>query len=289
MPTVVIGMPVLLWSGNFVIARAVIDEVPPVGLAFWRWAIAFAVLLPFTWRHVRRDWPVIVGHWRILLAISFVGVAVFNTMIYWGLQSTTAINGLLIQSAMPVMIVIISFIFMGERVTAAQALGIGIALCGATAITVRGDLAVLRDLSFNGGDIWIATAIVCYAVYSTLVGRRPPINSFSFLTVIFGAGAVLLVPLLIWEGASGRVMPFNQTTVLAVGYLALFAAVFGYLFYNRSVELLGANKTGLIFYLMPLLGSLMAVAFLGEAFRAYHAAGMVLILSGVFLVTRRAG
>lgn len=289
MPYLLLTLAPLFWAGNFVIGRAVHADVPPIGLAFWRWVIGFLLVLPFAWRGLVRDRAVIRRHGPILLALAVLGIAAFNTLVYLGLQSTTAINGLLMQSTMPVLIMALSFLVLGERITARQGLGVVVSMAGAVVVITRGDLGALTGLALNRGDLLILLAVLGYAGYSVLLRRRPAMGAMSFLAVTFGAGALMLLPLAVWEAmVGGRVLDINHTTtILAVGYVAVFPSILSYLCFNRGVQLVGANRAGLFIHLLPLFGTLLAVAVLGETLQPAHAAGMALILGGIALATRR--
>ena len=286
LPYVLLTLTALFWSGNFVIARAVHLDVPPMGLVFWRWLGALIVVLPFAWRPLAADWPIIRLHWRIILALAIIGVASFNTLIYLGLQTTTALNALLLQSAIPICIFIFAYMIFHDRVRRIQALGIVLSLAGVGAIVARGELATIHGLSFNQGDLLVFAAVVLWAIYSVLLRQRPKLHPLSFLTVTIIVSVALLAPLYAGEVLSGRVTRFDQPTILAVGYLAIFPSVLAYLFYSRGVDLIGASRAGVFIHLMPLFGSIMAILFLGETFQVYHAMGIALILGGLMLAAR---
>lgn len=262
-------------------------EVPPVGLAFWRWGGGSLILLLFVQPQLRQDWPIILRHWKILIALSFLGVATFNTLVYTGLQFTTAINAFLIQSTMPVVIVILSYLFFRDRLTALQSFGVLLSLGGAAAIITQGELAKLMALSLNPGDLLIFIAVFCYAGYSAFLRQRPAMHPLSFLAITFILGTLMLLPFYIWENVAGRVMSLDTITLLSVAYVAVFPSILAYLFYNRGVELVGANRAGLFIHLMPAFGSLMAVGLLGEMFYWYHGLGILLILAGIWLANRK--
>jgi drug/metabolite transporter (DMT)-like permease len=285
-PYLLLTLAPLFWSGNFVLGRAVAGDVPPVGLAFWRWFAAAAIIGSVTRRHLRRDWPVIRSHGRALLLLALLGVAVFNTFIYMGLRSTTAVNGVLMQSTMPVWIVALSFLFFRERVTGRQTMGMLVSLAGALTIVARGEIAALLALRLNHGDTLILAAVASYAAYSTLLRHRPRIHPLSFLAVTFTAGALLLLPFYVWEHLAIQAVPLRVTTLLTVGYIAIFPSILAFLCYNRGVELVGANRAGLFIHLMPVFGSLLAVLFLGETLQGFHGLGVALILCGIVLATR---
>lgn len=287
-PYLLLVLTTLFWSGNFVLGRAVHEAVPPVALAFWRWAGGFLIVLPFAWPHLARDLAVARRHWRLVLLLSALGVASFNTLVYLGLGRTTAINGLLIQSFMPLAIIAASLALFSERINRWQAIGLALSLAGIVAIVARGELATLAALDVNVGDLLIVLAILAYALYTALLRRRPAMHPLSFLAVTFGLGALMLVPLYGWEHFAGRQLAGNPTTFAAIAYVALFPSVLAYLCYNRGVELIGANRAGQFVHLMPVFGSLMAVAFLGERFRLFHAIGIALIFAGIVVAARKA-
>ncbi|QTA77889.1 EamA domain-containing protein [Desulfonema limicola] len=286
-PYLLLTFAVFFWSVNFIVGRAVRADVPPIALAFWRWAGASFIISFFAISHVKKDWDLIKKSWLILIFLAAVGIASFNTLAYTGLQLTIAINAFLMQSMMPVMIVMMSFILFQEKIHWFQAAGIIISLAGAMTIIVKGDLTLLSSLSINKGDILIFTAVVSYAGYSVMLRKRPAIHPLSFVFVTFVSGSLMLLPLYLWETFTGRPASFNGTTIMAVIYVMIFPSIISYLCFNRGVELAGANKAGLFLYMMPVFGSIMAIIFLGESFCWFHAAGIGLIGSGIMLATRR--
>lgn len=288
-PYLLLVLTALFWAGNFIVGRAVNGMVPPVALAFWRWTGGFLIILPLAWPHLRRDLPIALKHWKIVLILSAVGVASFNTLVYLGLRETTAINGLLIQSVMPIAIVLTSFALFRDPVGPAQMAGLALSLAGIVAIVARGDLATLATLDLNRGDLLIFLAILSYAFYTALLRRKPPVHPYSLVAITFGCGALMLLPLHAVEWSMGSVPRFDTVTLAAMGYVALFPSVLAYLCYNRGVELIGANRAGQFVHLMPVFGTLMAVTLLNESFRLFHAAGIALIFAGILLANRKAG
>lgn len=281
-------MTTLFWSGNFVVGRAVNGAVPPIALAYWRWTGALALVIAFAWPHVRRDLPTLRRSWKELLLLSLLGVATFNTLVYVALRSTTVINGVLLQSTMPLLILLASFLLYRERTRPAQLAAVFVSLSGVVVIVARGSWQVLREFSFNPGDGWIFLAVACYAVYSVLLRKRPQVHPLSFLAATFALGSLLLLPLFLWEHLAVR--PFRVTTVAlaAVGYVCVFPSLLSYLCFNRAVELIGASRVGHFLHLMPVFGSILAAIFLGERLQGYHLAGIVLIGAGIGMATAAA-
>jgi drug/metabolite transporter (DMT)-like permease len=285
-PYLLLTLAVFFWSGNFIVGRAVHAEVPPVALAFWRWACASLLVVCIATPHLKRDWHLIRSNWPILLLLSFTGVTAFNTLVYAGLQSTIALNAFLMQSMMPVLIVAMSFVLFHEKIRALQVAGVAVSLTGAFIIIIRGDINVVRALSINRGDILIFIAVICYAGYSVTLRKRPSVHPLSFLAVTFVAGSLLLLPVYFWETFTVRAISLNPQTLLAVSYVAIFPSVVSYFCFNRGVELVGANRAGLFLHLMPVFGSIMAIIFLGETLQSFHIAGIALIALGILLATR---
>jgi drug/metabolite transporter (DMT)-like permease len=270
-----------------VLGRAVAGEVPPVALAFWRWTAAAALVLPFAWRHLRRDLRPLLRAWPVVLALSALGVGAFNTCLYIAAQTTSALNIVLLQSAMPVLVVAATFLLFRETVSVRQASGVVVSLAGALTLVARGDPSVLAHLAFNTGDLWMLAAIASYAVYTALLRRRPAVHGLSFAAATFAAGAAMLLPLYGAESLGGRPLPLTATSVLAIGYVAVFASVLAYLSFNRIVALLGPNTAGLAVHLVPVFGTVLAVLLLGEAPRPHHAVGMALIAAGIWFAARK--
>ncbi len=276
-------LPPLFWAGNAVLARGVADLIPPVAMSFWRWALALLILLPFTWKQTRRDWPEIRQHWKIIFLLGLLGIASFNTLLYAAAHSTTAINIALTQSVMPVIIVVISFLLFRDRITPLQFFAIGLCTVGAGHIVIRGDLQRLLQLEFVRGDLFMLLAVSLYGLYSVLLRKRPDIAPMSFLTTTFAVGVVLLLPLYLWEYQTAPSLHLTQPVVLSLLYVAFCPSILAYLFWNRGIHEIGANQAGLYINLIPLFASLLAVIFLGERFQGYHIVGIVLIASGLLM------
>lgn len=282
---VLLTMTMLFWAGNFVLGRYVAGHVPPVAFAFARWGGAFLIILPFAWPHLLRDWPEIRRNMPMLILLAFTGITSYNTMVYFGLQFTGALTGVLLQTTLPLIIALATFLLFGERLTIRQAIGILISLTGVAVVICQGDLGRLLSIRFNIGDVVILCAVVLYGLYSALLRKRPSIHWISFLASTFLIGDILLAPLLAWEISTDYVMTFDALTVAACVYVAIFPSLFAFAFFNRGIELIGANRTGPFFHLMPMFGALMAIGFLGESFKMFHAVGMAAILGGVALAT----
>jgi drug/metabolite transporter (DMT)-like permease len=275
------------WASNSVIGRAVHDVVPPIGLAFWRWAATLPFFIAVAWPYMRRDWPVLLANWRWMAFLATLGIAMYNTIIYFGLDHTTAINMVLINALRPAVIVLLSFLIYRVTVGRLQTLGLVFGFIGTMIILARGDWAVLFNVEFNIGDLWICVATFTWAVYTVFLPKRPKIHPASFMAYSVLLGILLLLPFYIWETVTVEAVPLTAEALWAIGGLAVFASVIGHMGYNRIVDLMGANVAGATSYLVMAFGVLMAIVFLDEDFHTFHAAGLALLVVGSYLATRK--
>jgi drug/metabolite transporter (DMT)-like permease len=287
-PYLLLSLMSLFWAGNIVLGRYVAGHVPPFALTFVRWGGTALLLAPFAWPYLQRDWPVIKRHLPLLLALAFTGFAANNALSYWGLQHTQALNALLIQSSGPLFVALWSLVLFGIRLTWAQTVGIAISLLGVLIIILRGNLTALTAIEINAGDVMFAVALSVFGLYSSLMPRRPPMHPLSLMAFTTGAGALMLVPLVGWEISTGETLVFDALTMATIVFVVVFPSTLAYLFFNRGIELIGPNRAAPFFHLVPVFGSAMAIAFLGEKPELFHLIGYALVLAGIFIASRRA-
>lgn len=285
-PYLVLCVAPLCWAGNIVLARGVADLIPPVAFAFWRWTLALLLILPFTLRHVALDWQEIGRRWKRLFLLAVLGISSFNTLLYTAVHTTTAINGALIQTTMPAVIVLLSRILYRESVTGRQTAGVLLCLIGAGLIVLRGDVRSLLSLSFVQGDLLMVIAVLFYGLYSALLRRRPAIHALSFLTATFALGAAGLLPVYLAELAVVGPFAISRDIVFTLLYVALFPSIVAYFCWNKGVDRVGPNRAGLFINLIPVFASLLSVRLLGESVQGFHIAGMGLIAGGMALFYR---
>ncbi len=285
-PYLLLSITALCWAGNAIVGRLAAGHIPPVTLSFLRWGFAFLLILPFAWKHLKRDWPAIRGQLGTMIVLSVTGIGAFNTMQYWALEYTQALNTLLLQSAGPLFVAIWSLIILGVRLTVAQAGGIVLSMAGVLVILLHGDLTALAGIAFNKGDLIFIVALIIFGFYSVMTLKRPAIHGLSFVGFTFGCGAACLIPLWIWELSSRPVMALNPTNLLSLFYVAVFPSTIAYMCFNRGVQLIGANRAAPFFHVVPVFGSAMAITFLGERPQLFHIIGFALVLTGVFVASR---
>ena len=286
-PYLLLSITALCWAGNAIVGRMAAGHIAPVTLSFLRWSFAFLIILPFAWRHLVRDWDAIRGRLGIMIVLSITGIGAFNTLQYWALEHTQALNTLLLQSAGPLFVAIWSLALLGVRLTLAQACGIALSLCGVLVILLHGDLTTLKNIEFNKGDVIFTVALAIFGLYSVLSLKRPDIHALSFVAFTFGAGAACLIPLFIWELFTRPLMQIDTANLLTLFYVALFPSTLAYLCFNRGVQLIGANRAAPFFHVVPVFGTIMSIVFLGEHPQAFHFLGFALVLAGVFVASRK--
>jgi drug/metabolite transporter (DMT)-like permease len=286
-PYLLLSLTALFWAGNIVLARYVAGHIPPLTLSCVRWIGAFFMLLPFAWPHLKRDWPALRARLPLIVALSATGFAFNNALSYWALQYTQALNALMIQSSGPLFVALWSLMLFGVRLTWAQLAGIAISLAGVLTIILRGDFGALVSIQFNRGDVMFAGAVMSFGLYSALMSRRPKTHQLSLISCTIGCGAVLLLPLSIWEFSTGLAPKFDVLTVGTLIYVVIFASTLAYLFFNRGIALIGPNRAAPFLHLVPVFGSAMAILLLGEQPRLFHLIGYVLVLTGVFVASRQ--
>ena len=286
-PYLLLSITALCWAGNAIVGRLAAGHIPPVTLSFLRWSLAFLIIVPFAWKHLVRDWPAIRARLGTMIILSVTGIGAFNTLQYWALEHTQALNTLLLQSAGPLFVAIWSLILLGVRLTLAQAGGVALSLMGVLVILLHGDLTALASIEFNKGDVIFTVALAIFGLYSVLSLKRPEIHGLSFVGFTFGCGAAALVPLLIWELLTRPLMQLDTANLLSLFYVAVFPSTVAYLCFNRGVQLIGANRAAPFFHVVPVFGTVMSIIFLGEHPQPFHFIGFALVLVGVFVASRK--
>lgn len=276
-----------IWSGNFIVARGLSDVVPPVSLAFWRWVTAVVVFFPFAFRPLLAERQLLRENIRFLSVTALLGVTVFNTLIYIAGHTTSALNLSLIAITFPVFIIIFSRIVYGEQVTINKVLGIVMVAGGVVLLITKGDVAVLRNISFAVGDLWMLSASVIFALYSILVKQKPKeLSIWAFQLSTFSLGLLFLFPFFVWEQLVTPAVRYDTTSVLSILYVGIFASLTAFVLWNKAIVTIGPARSGLIYYTIPLFSGLLAYLFLAETIGLLHLCSAVLIVSGIIVASR---
>lgn len=285
---VLLGLTTLFWGGNFVVGKAVSSQIPPIALAWWRWAFAVLVILPFT---LPRLWAIrttLLQHWKYLLILSVLGVTNFNTFVYLGLQTSTATDAVLLLSATPIIILIFSKLLFNIPISPQQILGITLSLFGVLVIISAGVPANLAMLVENAASsLWIIAAVISWSLYSVLLKKRSAaLDGQVFFAITCLLGWIVITPFYLYEHwVIESPMPWTLSTVVSIIYVGLFASVFAFLFWNKGVDILGANRAGNFIHLIPVWALLLASIFLGERMMWFHWTGILLIFTGIAMAS----
>ena len=282
-PYVLLILTALLWAGNAIAGKLAVGHVSPFLLTGLRWVIALTILLAIAWRPVRRDLPAIRANLPFLFALGALGFTVFNVMFYLALVHTSAINVAIDQSAMPLVVFLLNFLWFGIRASSMQVAGFILTVVGVAITVTRGAPLAILETPLNIGDLLMVIAISFYGVYSVALAKRPAMHWLSFLTALSAAALITSIPFVAWEIASGTVIWPDTRGWLVAFFTAVGPAILAQLFWARGLEMIGSNRGGVFINVVPIFAALMAVLMLGEQFHPYHAVAMALVFAGVWL------
>lgn len=287
---VLLALVAVFWAANTIVARATTDEVPPLALTFWRLFLSAVAFAPFALRSVWRQRLVLRRDFWLLNLLALLSMSSFSALVYTGLQFTEAINGNLLQGGLPLCILLSGVLFAGRAVTTRQGVGMLLGLAGLVVIVVRGDFQILLGLRVNAGDPLVFLGVFASATYAVLLFKRPEeLDLPAFLFLMMTLGSIQTAPFYAAEHFWIRSLPMTETALLTIGFIALVPSVLAQWFFAEGVRRVGAATAGYMIYLTPVFGVFMAVGVLGEAFRAFHAAGIAAIAAGIWLATVRRG
>ena len=286
-PYVLLTLAPFFWSCNVIVGRGLSPDVPAFAMTFYRWLFAAIILSPFAVPLVRKDLPLLRRHWKSLVGLGVIGIGTHNALAYLGLRYTTAVNGVILNSFIPVMIVALSWALLRERLATLQIAGISISLAGVLTILSGGSLAALLMFRLNVGDLLFILSMAMWSIYTIALRFRPRgMHFLSFLFVIVCIGDVAIIPFYAIETALGYPMHWSPGAIATIAAVALFSSVLSYIFWNRGVEQVGASVAGLFVHLMPVFGVMLAWLILDERLELYHVFGIALILCGIYVTSR---
>ncbi|RYF98205.1 MAG: DMT family transporter, partial [Chitinophagaceae bacterium] len=271
--------------GNFIVARGVIKQIPPVNLAFYRWLTGTLILLPIAWKKFSAEWPVIKANAKYLFWVAISGITLYNTFLYVAGHHVPAINlALIATTTSPLMVIVLAAVFLKEKITWLRFVGLLLCLAGVLLLMSRGDLDRLLGFRFTTGDWWILLGALCFAVYNTLVKRKPSgLSPTSFLLAVFAFGTLMLLPAFIWETAISEPVHFDLKLIGIILYLGAGACVISYLCWNEAIAILGSARTALFGNLIPIFSTFEAVIILGEEITDIHIISGLIVIAGLVL------
>jgi drug/metabolite transporter (DMT)-like permease len=277
------------WSGNFIVGKfATLYQVPPLTLNFFRWLIVWIILIPFTAKDIFINIKIIKEKFCSILLMSITSISIFNSVVYYSLNFTQVLNGALMISTIPVLIIFISFIFRVEKINLNQVLGLILSITGVVIIITQLEFSRLTHLDLNKGDLWLLVAMLSWAIYSTMLKtHKTGLNYLTFISVIVTLGLIFLFPQFLFELKNEELIKFNFVFILIISYVVLFAGLGAYIFWNKAVLVVGPSRAGIFLHLMPVFSSFMAIFLLNEKFMNFHIFGAIAIILGIYLSSKK--
>ena len=271
------------WSGNFLTAKLAYNyNLAPLKLSFFRWLLAFIIILPFTFSSILKNYSLIKKNLLKIIILSVLGVTVFNSFTYIALTSTIVINASIMGSVAPLLIIFFSWLILKTNPTFYQFFGILLSILGVICIILKGNIINLLNLHFTPGDIWMFVAVICWGLYSVLLKKiDSSLPQIPTLTVMIFFGLVFIFPFYIYESFSEGFFPSKTSDLFMIFYVAIFAGIFSFIFWNKGVSIIGANRAGIFLHLIPLFSSIWAIFILSERFSIYHVFGISFIIVGI--------
>lgn len=271
----------LFWGANAVAGKIAVGHISPMALTTLRWAAALLVILVFMMPQVRRDWAEIRRHWLLLFFYGAVGFTGFNALLYSSLNYTSAINSVIVQAGIPMLIFVFNFALFRVQASLAQVAGFTITFIGVLLTASHGDFSALRNLEFNFGDALMLVASVVYALYTISLRWKPDIHWQSFIAAPAFGALLSALPLFAWEVAAGDAIYPDATGWIVVIYAGIFPSLISQILYVRGVELIGANRAGLFINAIPVFGTLLSVLMIGETLQTFHVVALAVVLGGI--------
>ena len=279
----------LFWSGNFIVGKAAsLFEIPPFTLNFYRWLCAWLILAPFTLSEIFKKRNYILKNVKLITILGITSITIFNSIVYYSLNFTQVISGVLMISTIPVLIIFFSSIFNTEKTNFYQLTGVFFSLLGVIVIITKANLELLINLNFNKGDLWMAVAMFAWAIYSSLLKKKKhELSQISLLQIIITLGLIFLTPIYLLEMKMGYYVNLNISFILILAYVVIFPGLCSFLFWIKGISIIGANRSGIFLHLMPIFSTFMAIIIFNEEFMFFHLIGAILIIIGIFLSNKK--
>ena len=286
---ILLFLTVLFWAGNFVVGKfASYYQVPPFSLNFYRWFFAWLILAPFTISEIIKKKDHIKSNYKFFILLGITSITIFNSIVYYSLNFTQVISGVLMISTIPVMIMFISSILKIEKTNIFQILGVIFSFLGVILIITKANLELLMNLNFNKGDLTMVLAMFSWALYSALLKKKKfELTQLALLEVIISFGVIFLIPIYFIEYKMGYMIKLEKPFILILTYVVFFPGILSFIFWIKGISLIGPNRAGVFLHLMPILSAIMAVFIFDEKFMVYHILGAIFILTGILLANKK--
>jgi len=279
----------LFWAGNFIVGKAAsLFDIPPFTLNFYRWTFAWLILAPFTLKEIIEKKNYIIENIKLILILGITSITIFNSIVYYSLNFTQVISGVLMISTIPVMIIVFCWLLKIEKTNIYQIMGVIFSLLGVVFIITKADLYILLNLDFNKGDLWMVVAMFSWALYSALLRKKKlEISQLSLLQTIISAGLIFLLPAYLIELSLGHKANVNLPFILTLSYVVLFPGLASFILWIKGISIIGSNRSGIFLHLIPIFSTMMAIIIFREKFMIYHLIGAILIITGIVLSSKK--
>ena len=279
----------LFWSGNFIVGKfATLFQIPPLTLNVFRWISVWLILMPFTYKEIYNNLPVIKKNWLVISFMGIITISTFNSVVYFALNYTQVINAVLVLAAIPAATILFSSLMQIEKTNIFQIFGLFLSIIGIGSIISNGDLQKIILLSFNKGDLWMLICVFTWALYSSLLKKyKFKFSQFSLIQLMVSVGVLFLIPQFFYERSIGLEINFNKAFFLILFYVVVFPAIAAYYCWQKGIEIIGPNKASMFIQLMPLFSAVMAIILFNEKFQLYHFVGAIFIVSGIYLSNKK--
>ena len=279
----------LFWSGNFLVGKLASQyQIPPFSLNFYRWFFAWLILAPLTIQEILKKRKYILENYKYYTVLGITSVTIFNSIVYYSLNFTQVISGVLMISTIPVMIIFISSILKIEKTNIFQLIGVSFSFIGVILIITKANLEILMSLDFNKGDITMVVGMLSWATYSALLKKKKhKLSQLTLLEVVISFGFLFLIPIYFIEYQMGfRIVP-DKNFIMVLSYVVLFPGLISFIFWIKGISIIGANRSGVFLHMMPILSAIMAMIIFDEKFMFYHMLGAIFILTGILLSNKK--
>ncbi|WP_395348901.1 DMT family transporter [Variovorax sp. UC122_21] len=274
-------LAVVIWSGNTVVSKMAAGTIAPAEISFYRWLLAALLFTPLALRPVLRNWRAIRPQLGRIAVLGLLGMVVYQSLAYYAAYMTTATHMGIIGSLTPMMVLALSILLLGQRLTAGAVAGSLVSIAGVAVVVSSGDLGTLLKSGANMGDGLMLLAMLAYAVYVILLKRwgmkEVPALQLLYLQIV--CAVIVLLPLYLLTPRMG----LSAANLPLIGFAGLGASMLAPLVWMHTVAHIGPSRASMFFNLIPLFTALIAAAVIGESLAAYHAVGGVLTVAGVLL------
>ena len=288
-PYALLVLATLFWSGNFIVGKfATLFQIPPLTLNVFRWIVVWLILIPFTYKEIYNNLPIIKKNWLVITFMGVITISTFNSVVYFALNYTQVINAVLVLAAIPAATILLSSLMKIEKTNIFQLLGLFLSIIGIGSIISNGEIQKIMSLSFNKGDLWMLVCVFTWALYSILLKKHKfQFSQFSLIQLMVSFGILFLIPQFFYEKSIGLEINYNKAFFLILFYVVVFPAIAAYYCWQKGVAIIGPNRASMFIQLMPLFSAIMAIIIFNEKFELYHFAGAAFIVSGIYLSNKK--